>query len=295
MNITNDVQLLTNTVDAALKTLATNFSDSPIPRSDALVLLSHIMNSSKAWLLAHKEDNLTFEQQRSLNLFALQVKKGIPLPYIIGHWEFYGLDFFVTPDVLIPRPETELLVEYAKNWLHDHPDRRHALDLGTGSGCIAITLATLFEDIEITALDISPAALAVAKENAIKHQVDFRINFILSDLLNPIYRPYSSHLPPFDIIIANLPYIPSSVLEDLAVFKKEPSVALDGGPDGLVLINRLLQTTCSNLAQHGCILLEIDAEQGSSGSNLAKKYFPEAEIRIYPDLTGRDRLLIIQT
>lgn len=295
MNIAIDHQLQTYTVDAALKTLTTYFNYSSTPRSDALVLLSYIVDNSKAWLLAHPEYLLSPEEQWFYNQLSLKVKKGIPLPYIIGHWEFYGLDFLVTPDVLIPRPETELLVEYAKNWLHDHPDRRHALDLGTGSGCIAISLATLFEDLKITASDISPAALAVARKNAKKHQVNFRIEFTLADLLNLINHTSSTYSTPFDIIIANLPYIPSTVLKDLAVFQREPSLALDGGSDGLDLISRLLQTTGPILAQNGCILLEIDAEQGSNGINLAKKYFPEADIKIHPDLTGRDRLLVIHT
>lgn len=295
MNIAKDLQLHTHTVEAALNTLTSHFNYSSTPRSDALVLLSHIMDKSKAWLLAHPEYLLTPEEQWSYSQFSLKVKKGVILPYIIGHWEFYGLDFIVTPDVLIPRPETELLVEYAKNWLSDHPGRRHALDLGTGSGCIAISLATLFEDLKITASDISPAALTVARNNALKHKVNFQIEFMLSDLLNPINHAYSTYSTPFDIIIANLPYIPSSVLKDLAIFQREPSLALDGGSDGLDLISRLLQTTGPNLAQNGCILLEIDAEQGSSGINLARKYFPEAEIRINPDLTGRDRLLVIHT
>ncbi len=295
MSRTKDHFLYENTIEETIKSLADSFRSSSTSQLDAQVLLSHVMQKSKAWLLAHKEIELTTDQQISLANLASQVKEGVPLPYVIGHWAFYGLDFLVTPDVLIPRPETEQIVEYAHIWLMDHPGRRRALDLGTGTGCIAISLASLLPDLEIIATDVSKDALTVAQTNAIRHQVERRINFFLADLLNPDPSSTVKISPPIDIITANLPYIPTATLKKLDVCQHEPTQALDGGHDGLNLIRRFLKMSGPYLSPGGCMLLEIEEKQGQSVIKLAKENFPGANIMVHPDLSGKDRLLKIIT
>lgn len=215
------------------------------------------------------------------------MERGEPLPYVLGQWEFFGLGFLVTPDVLIPRPETELLVEGAISWLRDHPDRRSAADIGTGSGCIAISLAVHVRDLQVWAGDISQAALEVAKMNARQHEVEKRITFAQSDLL-------SGTKEPFDLVCANLPYIPTETLRRLPVYGREPDLALDGGSTGIFQIRRLIQETRAKLSPGGKLLLEIEARQGGEASQIAREAFPEARIQVIPDLAGHDRLLIVE-
>lgn len=295
MIITKELPRCDTTVETAIKSLVTLLATSSTPRLDAQVLLSHVMGRPRAWLLANGESSLTGDEKLSLDRVIKQAKKGIPLPYIIGHWEFYGLDFHITPDVLIPRPETELLVEYADNWLTGHPNHLHALDLGTGSGCIAVSLAYQHDNLKVTAIDISPAALKVARINAIKHQVDNQLSFILADLLDSDTLNHGKFPPPFDIILANLPYIPTPILKDLGVYEKEPTLALNGGPDGFGLIGRFLTRSIDYLSPGGIILLEIDASQKQTGMKLAKDIFPDSDVNVHPDYAGKDRLLVIRT
>jgi release factor glutamine methyltransferase len=207
----------------------------------------------------------------------------VALPYVLGSWEFYGLDFKITPDVLIPRPETELLVGKAIDWLRAHPGQRWGADVGTGSGCIAVTLAQQVEDLRLTASDISYAALRVAKFNAWRYELMDRIHFLQVDLLPPVSKA-------FDLICANLPYIPTATLRTLSVSKREPSIALDGGEDGLDLIKRLLEESRHKIAPGGSMLLEIEASQGSRGKELAEKLFPEGRAQVWADLAGHERL-----
>jgi release factor glutamine methyltransferase len=253
---------------------------------DAQVLLAHILGKPRAWILAHPEQQLHPEDEGELERALDELMRGISLPYVIGSWEFYGLVFQLTQDVLIPRPETELLVEKAIGWLNAHPQRRWATDVGTGSGCIAITLAHRVRDLTLTASDISSAAVRLALVNAIRHDVHSRIHFLQADLLPPINRPY-------DLICANLPYIPTDTLMDLKIFGREPTLALDGGADGLTIIRRLLEECRNQIAPGGCILLEIEASQGSLVRKLAEKLFPTGQIQIWTDLEGRERLLEI--
>lgn len=262
---------------------------SDTPALDAQVLLAHIVQKPRAWVLAYPETALTPQQQRLLNQATSQLENGIPLPYILEHWEFYGLDFTLSPDVLIPRPETELLIEEALHWLQTHPNKRRAADLGTGSGCIAVTLAKHIPNLQITASDISLAALNIARTNAEKHQVAERVEFIQADVLS-----YNRQPATLDLIAANLPYIPHDNLLNLDVYGREPTLALDGGDDGLKLIGRALEQAQRNLAQGGLLLFEIDSSHGERAAELAQQYYPRANLRILPDLTGRNRLLRIE-
>ena len=271
------------------------------PALDAQVLLAHVLGRERSWLLAHPETIPTPTQQTALEAAVRHLQDGTPLPYILGHWEFFGLDFEVTPNVLIPRPETELLVETALRWIRNNPARsgHRLLDVGTGSGCIAVSLAVHAPDAQIIATDISPAALAVAQRNAHRHGVQERVRFMECDLLTPVLSEglQAMSLDPstFDLIVANLPYIPSGTLEGLAVYKVEPDVALYGGADGLELIRRLLGELSERTRPECLILLEIEAGQGRAARALAEAAFKGANVEIKKDLAGHDRLVVIQT
>jgi release factor glutamine methyltransferase len=258
------------------------------PRLDAQVLLANIMGKPRTWILAHPEKRLTPEQQDKLTDCTARLEAGTPLPYVIGHWEFYNLDFEINPHVLIPRPETELLVDKALEWLQAHPRFRRTADIGTGSGCISISLAHHVPDLQITATDVSKRSLDAARINAIKHGVADRISLIQTDLLESICGT-------FNLICANLPYIPTTTLQQLAVFGLEPSLALNGGPDGLGLIRRLVHMVPVYLAPRGALMIEIEATQGKTALELASQQFPDSEISLVPDQANHDRLLTIQT
>jgi release factor glutamine methyltransferase len=217
-----------------------------------------------------------------------RLKINEPLAYITSQRAFYGMDFKVTPAVLIPRPETELLIEEAIQWLENNPHRRSAVDVGTGSGIIAITLADTFLDLILTAIDISEEAIQVAQENAHVHQMDDRIRWQKNDLLTQIEGK-------FDIILANLPYIPTQILNSLDVGKFEPRLALDGGPDGLQLLRRLLRQAPDHLRVGGAIFLEIESTLGEPAIQLASECFPQANIDLLKDYAELPRLIKIQT
>jgi len=261
---------------------------------DASVLLAHILEKPRSWVLAHPEAMLTDRQQGQLNEALAQLEEGVPFPYVLGHWEFFGLDIEVTPDVLIPRPETELLVEKAIAWMQALPVRRTVADIGTGSGAIAISIAVNVPDAQILATDISPQALQVAQRNAHKFDVDDRLRFVQCDLLPAQPEMFTPDLY-LDLLCANLPYIPTETLHGLPIYGREPTVALDGGQDGLDLYRRLMKLAPDLLAPHALCLFEIEATRGIPALNLAHDMFPEAEIQLLKDLTGLDRLLEIRT
>jgi len=257
------------------------------PGLDAQVLLAFVCRRDRSWVLAHPEYELSSEETLKMAEALARIYAGVPLPYVIGEWEFFGMLFKITPNVLIPRPETELLVETAINWLQAHPQRTRIAEVGTGSGCIAISIAANLPGAKITATDISPEALTVAEKNAALHQVRDQIQLLENDLLSGVPGP-------FDLICANLPYIPSSALRQLPVYLREPTLALDGGEDGLKVIGRLLEQTAQKLAQGGLALLEIEAGQADQAKALAAGCFPQAVIDTKLDLAGHHRLLIIE-
>jgi release factor glutamine methyltransferase len=268
-------------------------SVSDTPELDARVLLANILDKSRTWVEAHPETPLTRPQLASAKQAVDRLTAGEPLPYIIGHWEFFGLDFEITQDTLIPRPETELLVERAIRWLDAAPERRTVADIGTGSGCIAIAIAKNIPDTKVTATDISRPALEIARRNARKQSVAKRIDFVQCDLLPPHPDPLPTQLH-FDLICANLPYIPTQTLHESPVFGHEPTLALNGGTDGLSIVRRLLEIAPEWLAPRGMILLEIEASQGLSAVSLAYDSFDNVEIHLHQDLAGHDRLLSIE-
>lgn len=260
-------------------------SESPV--LDAQVVLAHALGRSRSWVLAHPEAKFSPVQLDFLTETRQALLLGKPLPYILGHWEFFGLDFLVTPDVLIPRPETELLVEQALQWLSMSSDPCRALEVGTGSGCIAISLAVHQPGLKMIASDVSPVAITVARQNAGRHAVAQRIEFVLTDLLSAINGR-------FELLCANLPYIPTAILSGLPVAKYEPNLALDGGQDGFTFIRRFLQQATTHLAENGLLLAEIETNQGEAAKTLAKSLYPAAQVGLLQDLSGRDRLLRIE-
>ena len=266
---------------------------SDTPQLDAEVMLAHILGKPRTWLLAHSETPLSPPQVDALEHAIVRFENGEPFPYILGHWEFFGMDFDVTPDVLIPRPETELLVEKAIAWLQESPVRRTVADVGTGSGVIAVSIAAYVPDARILATDISHAALEVARNNAHKFNVASRIDFVQCDIIPPHHDPLAT-IHHFDLVCANLPYIPTETLRDLPIYRREPTLALDGGKDGLDLFRRLMQIVPEWMAPNSLILLEIEATRSLQALSLAYDMFSKAEIHLHQDLTGRDRLLEIR-
>lgn len=251
-------------------------------------MLAHFLDQPSSWVAAHPEFSLKPELEASLTKALAQLKTDKPLPYIIGHWEFFGLDFSISPAVLIPRPETELVVEEAIHWLQSHPERHLAADIGTGSCCIAISVAKHIEDIKIYASDISHKALHVAQHNVDHHNMNNQIELVQSKLLNAFYGA-------FDLICANLPYIPSRTLKELKVSRYEPPLALDGGYDGLNLIKGLLSGAPRLLSPGGLLLIEIETGQKEAAAQFACDIFPFASIQILNDLAGNPRLLRIES
>ena len=273
---------------------------SDTPALDASVLIAHVINKPRSWVIAHHELTLNTAQQKLLDDSLVRLKSGEPFPYILGHWEFFGLQLDITPDTLIPRPETELLVEKAIAWLQGHPAKRSVADVGTGSGAIAVSIAVNVPDAKILATDISYNALQVAKRNAEKFGVSQRIKFAECDLL-PDHRQqtadsssFTLHPSSLDLICANLPYIPTTTLRGLPIYNHEPTLALNGGEDGLAPFRKLLVISPDLLAPDGMMLLEIESTHGLKALSLAGAAFPEARISLHQDLAGKDRLLIVK-
>lgn len=259
----------TTTILRILKKTEEKFKSEGIqnPRLDAEALLSKVLGLNRVGLYTEYERILTEEEIDSFLKMVERRLRREPLQYILGSTEFYGLEFLVTPDVLIPRPETELLVEEAIKLLTVNGSRFTILDLCTGSGCIAIAIAKNLRLIsgrslmgsKIYAIDISAKALNVARENARRHKVEDRINFIQGDLFGPFMVQDSW----FNLIVSNPPYIPSHEIDHLQpeVSSYEPRKSLDGGPDGLRYIEKIIEEAPTYLSSGGSLLLEIGHDQ----------------------------------
>ena len=259
-------------------------------RLEADVLVRRVLGMERADLLARPETPLAPAQAAMLaDLLARRLRRE-PLAYVLGRREFHGLDFRVTPAVMVPRPETETLVEEALAWASARTAPIAVADVGTGSGCIVVSLAARLPDTRFVATDVSPAALAVADENARRHGVAGRVRLLSGHLLRPLPGPV-------DLIVANLPYVPSERIDGLQpeVRDYEPRLALDGGPDGTDLLRPLLRQAGAYLRPGGAVMLEIDEEQGCTMAQEARSAFPAADVRVRPDLAGRDRVLVVQT
>ncbi|MFO7661737.1 MAG: peptide chain release factor N(5)-glutamine methyltransferase [Chloroflexota bacterium] len=261
---------------------------SPSPLLDARLLLAHVLDQDHVYLVTHYDQLLTGGQYTSYQHLIHRATHNEPIPYLVGKAHFFGQEFNVTPAVLIPRPETEQLVELAIEWGRSR-DHLRIIDVGTGSACIAASLAAHLSQAEITGSDISTAALMVASLNAAQ-LAPGRVNLVQADLL----KPFSSGI---DLIVANLPYVAAHEWSELADGVKffEPAIALRGGPDGLNLIRRLLPQARERLTPGGMVILEIGWQQGDASRNLAREVFPDAEIEVIIDFAGLDRLVVIRT
>lgn len=257
------------------------------PGLEAQLLLASVLKKSRGHILAHLDELISAAQLLQLNRLLGRLKVGEPLAYLSGTREFYGLEFIVTPDVLVPRPETELLVETALSWLTDHPRQRFAADVGSGSGCIAAVLTSRIPDLRILAADRSWQALQIAGQNFTRLGLDDRIGRLQADLLTSVGGR-------FDLVCANLPYIPTDTLNELSVSRYEPRLALDGGPDGLLYIRRLLADAHRWLAAGGLLLLEIEARHGDQVSGLAGELLPGSTVTVKTDLAGLPRLVYVE-
>lgn len=264
-------------LSAATERLRTSGSDSPT--LDAELLLAHTLGLTRVQLLAEAVSPRTTGPAAD-ELLARRCA-GEPVAYLVGEREFFGLSFSVTPDVLIPRPESEVLIEAALTLLPPAAATT-VVDLGTGSGCLAITLAVQRPRLRLIATDVSPAALAVAAGNARRHGVLARIGFRLGAGLGPLEREEASHL-----ILANLPYLPS-IDAAAPALHFEPRLALDGGPDGLDHYRELLAAITSRPQPPAHLLWEIDPRQTDAVRRLAR----DAGYRVHvsPDLTGQARV-----
>ncbi len=289
-----------HTIATTLARAATQLRATDAPRLEAELLLAHILGLSRAGLYAYPERALPDHQLGAYQALLKRRALGEPLPYITGHIEFYGLDITVNQHVLIPRPETETLVDLALTrlspsaalrGLSSPPATRPSslADVGTGSGCIAIALAVYAPHARIYALDLSPDALAVARANAQHHKVAQRITFIQSDLLAALPEPV-------DLIVSNPPYIAADEWATLPreVREHEPRLALHGGPDGLDVVRELLEQARDNVRPGGALLVEIGAGQGAAATHLARQICPTANVSLQADLAGRDRVLCVQ-
>lgn len=256
---------------------------------DAEVLARHLLGWDRAAVITGGPDPVPADfDARYAPLVARRAARE-PVAYIVGHREFWGLEFEVTTDVLIPRPETEVLVEEAITWARGHANCRRIIDVGTGSGCVAIALALEVLEAEIIATDSSAAALAVARRNALRHGVESRITFSQTDLLDDVEEAA-------ELIVSNPPYVPHSDAEGLQpeVAMYEPAAALYGGEgDGLDIIRRLLAAAPKNLAGEGHLVIEFGFGQDEQVREAALQAGWEVT-RMHNDLQGIPRVAVLR-
>jgi release factor glutamine methyltransferase len=257
-------------------------------RQDAETLLLHVLGENRAWLFAHSDDELSVDKAAHYTSLIERRLNGEPIQYLTGEQEFYGLPFHVTPAVLIPRPETEHLVEKALE-LAAAFERMRILDVGAGSGAIAISLACSLPEARITAVDISAAALAVARKNAERNDVAGRIDFKKSDLLAAVASEQ------FQIVVSNPPYVATGDRHSLSVEVRdhEPALALFAGEDGLDVYRRLIPAAFAVLTAGGFLLMEIGHGQSEAITGLLKQAGFE-RIEFVPDLQGIARVACAQ-
>ena len=252
---------------------------------EAELLLRHTLKIDRAQLFTEPDSRLKKRQEDTYRTFIKRRIKGEPSAYITGHREFFGLDFFVDKRVLIPRPETELLVEQAIARAGNYQSPV-IVDVGTGCGAIAVSLALHIPHAEIYAVDISKAALKVATRNCLKHGVGDRVKLLVGDLLEPIPMLV-------DIIVANLPYVLTAEVPQVNTSGFEPRLALDGGTDGMDVIKRLCLQAQDRLRPAGCLLLEIGMGQSKIASGILQGFFPAASIEFISDLSDIRRVVCL--
>lgn len=266
----------------AIQTLSP-FSEEAVIEVNAI--LKNQLKKDLTWIILNPEFLIPPGELEKLDNDLGKLKQNIPLAYVLGFQEFYGINFIVSPDVLIPRPETELLVENAIQWGRKINHSFRLLDIGTGSGCIALSILKNVPNCFGFGIDISYRALSIAKENANNLKVS-NIQFINSDLTMPL-------IGKFEMICANLPYIPTSNIQSLPHSKFEPMIALNGGETGKEIIRSLLSQLKDKISTPGIILLEIQIDQGKDVVDYASSQFPNANISILEDYSSQPRIVKI--
>ncbi|MCB0255973.1 MAG: peptide chain release factor N(5)-glutamine methyltransferase [Anaerolineae bacterium] len=278
------------------------------PKLDSELMLGYILGWTRAQLYTHTDRPLSDQERRAFEHLVERRLGYEPVAYLVGQKSFYGLELFVDHRVLIPRPETELLVDLAldvimqadqiaaraANGNGGDPARSglpvSVADVGTGSGAVSLAIAANTHAATVCGIDISPEALAVAHANAQRHQLHDRVQYLHGDLLEPLASSV-------DVIVANLPYIArhewNSLAPDIAQF--EPSLALVGGADGLDVIRRLVSQAPARLRPGGMLLMEIGASQGAAVASLAREQFPNAFVEVVTDYAYHDRIVRVQT
>jgi release factor glutamine methyltransferase len=259
----------------------------PSPRLNAELLLMFTLGCDRAYLFAHPERELTMKEQTRYQEALAERARGVPAQYITGHQEFWGMDLIVTPAVLIPRPETEYLIETVLTLAADNgksPNDLRIVDVGTGSGSIALALAKEFPQAEIHAIDVSEAALEIARANAARHQVEQRITFHQADLLTGL------NLGVFDFVVSNPPYVGESEEDQVQVEvrKFEPRNAVFAGHEGTEVISRLIPQAQAALRTGGWLVLEVS---GTIADTVQKLLNGWDEVRAIPDLQSIPRIV----
>lgn len=269
----------------AARTLGANISE---PRLDAGVLMSHVIGRDRAFLVAHPEAKIAEPQLKQFEEFIARRAQGEPLQYITGHQEFFKLDFEVTPDVLIPRPETELIVEAVLGIVYADTQFAFA-DIGTGSGCLAVSILHECRKARALGIDISERALQVAQRNAEQHRVTDRLRLVQSDLFDAISVDET-----FDLIVSNPPYVSDDEMKTLQrEVQREPRSALAGGSDGLALVRRLLFDAPGHLRPGGYLVFEFGINQDVAIRGLVDREVWKL-IEIRNDLQQIPRTIVLQ-
>jgi release factor glutamine methyltransferase len=277
-----------------------------ISRPETELLLAFLLNISIESILTHPEIEITPPIYKKFKSLEDKRRKNWPIAYLIGSKEFYGLNFKVSPAVLTPRPETELIIDEMTQLISTKataPTKPLIIDLGTGSGAIIISLAKelkrlipqTYRRAEFSAVDISEPALRIAKQNAVRHKVAAKIKFYQGDLLAPL-KLQPRDLSRNDLIIAaNLPYLTLKQIKKSPSISREPLLALDGGADGLKYYREIFKQLKGASYHSATLFCEIDPAQSKSIGALAAKYFPNGESSVLPDLAGKNRLFILKT
>lgn len=263
--------------------IASNIDDAAL---EGEILLRHVLGISRAQLFTSLDSEIIQRDMDTLKKLVSRRITGEPSAYITGSKEFYGLEFIVNQHVLIPRPETELLVEQAINLCLNHKFTTVA-DIGTGCGAIAVSLAANITTVKIYATDISAQSLKVAEQNCIKHGVKERVTLIQGDMLEPLRESV-------DVIVANLPYVREADIPGQGTLSFEPNLALNGGEKGLDKIEQVCQQAGDKLKRKGKMLLEIGQGQAEDTKVILHKYFPSGIIDIKKDLAGIERVVILR-
>jgi release factor glutamine methyltransferase len=256
------------------------------PRLNAETLLMFVLGVNRAYLYAHPERKLTAEELARYDVVVTQRSAGVPSQYITGHQEFWGLDFVVSPAVMIPRPETEHVVETVLELTHEVPAPR-IVDVGTGSGCIALALAHELKNAEVCAVDLSAGALEIARANAVRLQLDARVSFLQSNVLEGLAATRD-----FDFVVSNPPYVGLNEADKVqrSVFEYEPRMAVFAGENGLDVIRPLIEQAHAALKPGGYLAMEIGYSMRDAVLGLFNPRMWDEPV-VVPDLQGIPRVV----